>query len=245
MNRILLLVCLLFIISSCQKEEDGTQLEKLVLVRQHELPVPEPSGLAFSANRNALYAVSDQNGKVYKLSLTGSLLKTLDFVGNDLEGITVDPYTGQIWVAEERSRNVVQLNAAGSVINRFHLNIEQHGENSGLEGIAFNTATKHLYVLNENSPKLLLEIDKNGNLLKETLLSFASDLSGIFYDDTEEILWIVSDESKTVNQCKLSGELIKSYRIPVSNAEGIAIDAQAKEVYVLSDNNEKLYVFGY
>ncbi len=166
-------------------------------------------------------------------------------IGNDLEGITVIKENGQIWIVEERTRDIVQLNAAGNLMERFHMDIEQNGDNIGLEGITFNPDNNHLYVLNEKNPKLLIELDKNGNQIKETALSFASDLSGIFYDELDKNLWILSDESKTVNQCTLSGELIKSYHIPFSKAEGIVVDSQEKEIYIISDDNEKLYVFLY
>ncbi len=54
-------------------------------------------------------------------------------------------------------------------------------------------------------------------------------------------LWIVSDQSKTINKCTLTGDLIDSYSIGVLQAEGIAI---AKDkIYVVSDAEEELYIF--
>jgi uncharacterized protein YjiK len=229
---------------SCDKD-DGPSVDKLTLVSQNELSVPEPSGLTFSSDKKSLYTVSDQSGKVYKLSLTGEILTTLSFVGDDLEGITIDPDNGQIWVVEERSRNVIKLNASGNELYRFQLKIEQNEDNSGLEGITINPNNQHLYILNEKNPGLLVEIDKNGALLRESELNFASDYSGIFYDEKEAILWIISDQSKTVNRCNLTGDLIQSYSIPISKAEGIVVDSNEKRVYIIRDDNAKLYAFEY
>ena len=244
MRRTIIIALAAISIFSCSKDE-GTAYEKLELINQFVLSVVEPSGLSYSAGKNALYTISDQTGKVYKLSLTGSLISTLGFTGNDLEGITVNSNNGDIWVVAERSRELIKLKSNGNELSRFHLNIEMNSENTGLEGITYNSDNEHLYILNEKNPGLLLEVDELGHIIRSTELNFAADYSGIFYDSSEDQLWIVSDESKTVNQCDLFGEVIKTYSIPITKAEGIVVDSQSKEVYLMRDGNNKMYVFGY
>jgi uncharacterized protein YjiK len=244
MNRFFLIAIAATIIFSCNKDDDPA-LEKLTLLRQYDIAVAEPSGLSYSAGGNALYTVSDQTGNAYKLSLTGSVISTLGFTGNDLEGITVNPSNGDIWVVAERSRQLIKLKSNGTEIDRFQLDIEANDDNAGLEGIAFNSENDHLYILNEKNPGLLLEVNEQGKIVRETELNFASDYSGIFFDHSEEVLWIVSDESKTVTKCDLFGELDKSFNIPIAQAEGIVVNSQEKEIYLTRDGNSKMYIFGY
>ena len=121
--------------------------------------------------------------------------------------------------------------------------VEIHDENQGLEGISFASFNKHLYILNEKDPALLIETDENLNVLTSYLLSFAIDYSGICVDNVNQQLWIVSDESASVTKCTMKGESIVSYRIPVSNPEGIAFDPQTNQLYIISDAEARLYLF--
>jgi uncharacterized protein YjiK len=239
-----LLLALVFVVS-CGKDEDTEGLLKLSLDSQYALDVPEPSGLSFSRNKTFLYTVSDQTGKIYKISFEGELMSTLGFIGSDLEGITVNPKDGQIWVVEERNRKMIQLSASGSELNSFSINVEQHEMNSGLEGITFNGNNEHFYLLNEKIPGKLIETNKQGVIFTETNLNFASDFSGVFYDDLEDFLWIVSDEAKIVSKCFLDGTLIESYKLPISSAEGIVVKSSEKKIFIVSDASEKLLVFSY
>ena len=100
-------------------------------------------------------------------------------------------------------------------------------------------------MLNEKNPGLLLELDSNGKILKETNLRFASDYSGIFHDELNDQLWILSDQSRTINRSRTDGVLIESFNINVTQAEGIAVNSTEQLIYVVSDATENLYVFKY
>ncbi len=238
-------IILIITIFSCTKNDTQVQYENLQFVKESPIAVPELSGLSFSKNKTAFYTVSDHTSMIYKLSLTGALIGVLDFKGDDLEGITVDPSTGDIYIVEERLRDVVKLNSEGRELKRYHLNIEENDDNSGLEGIAFNPDNNHLYILNEKNPGLLVEIDNSGKIVNQTELDFALDYSGIYYERSEKLLWIVSDQSSTVNKCKLDGEKIVSYKIPDKKAEGIIVDNVTKQIYIVLDGADKLQIFSY
>jgi len=232
------------VLSSCDKDAKKTQIQ-LELVKEIDLPVKEPSGLCYSANSNAFYTVSDNTAKVYKLSLTGALIETKSYKGDDLEGITVDPNSGDIYVVEERKRELVKLNSNGVEISRKHLDIEINSINKGLEGITFNPKNNHIYILNEQNPGLLLELDATGNVIKQTELDFAIDYSGIYYEQTEDVLWVVSDKSKSVNKCTLDGKKIISYKIKESKAEGIVVNPDSKKIYLVLDGLDVMQVYSY
>ena len=68
-----------------------------------------------------------------------------------------------------------------------------------LEGI---TAGKsgNLFVLNEKSPGMILEYQMNGIEKRRMSLSFAADYSDIFFDESGDCFWIISDESMKISK---------------------------------------------
>lgn len=245
MKFTLLFIAALFFTCSCEKDNVDSTEEKITLIKEYNLTVPEPSGLSFSANKTSYYTVSDQTGNIYKLSITGALTQTIDIDGFDLEGIAISSKNGDIYVVEERNKNVIRLNAAGIELDRKTLNLELNDDNSGLEGIAINDDNGHFYVLVEKNPGYLVELDASMNIISQNELSFASDYSGIFYDSNEKVLWIVSDESKTINKCTLDGKKTLSYSINVSKAEGIVVNSTEKEITIVLDGADKMQVYSY
>jgi uncharacterized protein YjiK len=170
------------------------------------------------------------------------VLSELAYSGSDLEGLC---YVGNqfLYVAEERLRTVIKLDMQGNKLEQKAIPVEKNDENQGLEGISYATFNKHFYILNEKNPGLLIETDENLNVLKTYPLSFADDYSGICVDNVNQQLWIVSDESASVTKCTMKGESIVSYRIPVSNPEGIAFDPLTNQLYIISDSEARLYFF--
>ena len=74
-------------------------------------------------------------------------------------------------------------------------------------------------------------------------LYFSQDLSGIEYDNVENILWILSDESQTISKCDLEGNIRQSFHFNLSKPEGIAINYETNLIYVVSDSQQKLSVY--
>ncbi|HUX94958.1 MAG TPA: SdiA-regulated domain-containing protein [Bacteroidales bacterium] len=203
------------------------------------LNVFEPSGLALLTSGDALYVVSDKNGSVYRIDFTGNVLERLPFKGKDLEGIDVDKTTGEIWIVEESKQNIHHLSKDGNEIDKItavHLDTKK---GSGFEGIAKNGDT--LYILIEKDPGLLIKYCLSSKTWKDYPLSFAKDYSGIDYDTSDNSLWIVSDESKSLNHCDLNGRVISTQKIKVLQAEGVVVDRKGKCVWIVSDKAHTLY----
>jgi uncharacterized protein YjiK len=236
---------LLFVIAiiafGCNSQNE--KAKSLKLIASYKLNIPEPSGLAFDLNNNSLWTVSDENSKIYSISIKGEIFDSISADGNDLEGITiVDENT--LAVVLERSRELVLLKKNGSEMNRRSFDLK--GEvNEGLEGAAFNSSSKHFYLLNEKAPRLLIELDEDLNIISKTKLDWALDFSGICYEESENVIWIISDESKVISKCNLDGSLITSYKIDLPQIEGIAINMADNKIYVVSDIAAYLYVFDY
>jgi len=221
---------------SCDKESTNTS--QLELLNSYSIDVPEPSGLAISGN--VLYTVSDNTNNVYKLSTSGLVLQTIEFDGNDLEGVS--SYTnGKLLLAEERTKNIVELSITTGQSTSHQMNYDNDEANAGIEGVAYNSSEEIIYFLNEKNPDKLFKLNNNFNVVQSYNLNFANDYSGIFYDASLNLLWIVSDESQTINKCTLEGELLDSYSINVNKPEGIAVTND--KIYIVSDSQERLYVF--
>jgi len=226
---------------ACKKDKKDS-LTMLDPVSVYTVNIPETSDLSFGSSMEILYTVSDRTAKVYKITTQGKVLSELSYTGSDLEGVSyVDNQF--LYVAEERLRTVIKLDLQGNQLDQKAIPVENNDDNQGLEGISYANYNKHFYILNEKNPGLLIETDENLNILKSYPLSFALDYSGICVDNENQQLWIVSDESASVTKCTMKGELIESFRIPVSNPEGIAFNPETNELYIISDTEARLYLF--
>ncbi len=234
------IVFLLFIgigfVSCLSKPSFKDTLKPIKIIK---LNIPEPSGItAFKQN---LYIVSDHNGSIYKTTLDGKILHKIDTKFNDLEGITIDETSLNFWIVDESKRQIIKLDSIGNFILKYKIKGKQKTKKGGLEGVCFVENEKCLYLLNEKSPSQLLQLNLNGEISNKFTLEIGKDISGICFDKISNSFWIVSDESQSINNVAKTGKLNKSYKIPVTKAEGIEI--YNNKLYVVSDSESKLYVF--
>ena len=140
------------------------------------------------------------------------------------------------------------------------------GANKGLEGITWNADTGTLFCLKEGRPGLLIEVQPDlrtilGHAVLDARNGFTDpeasadeiDYSGICYDPTRTAFWIVSDKARrlylynalddrVVHSAPLSYAKDGAFR-EVKKAEGVAFDAASRRLYVVSDEEVRLYVF--
>jgi len=242
-HKIIYLSVFLFMILmaiSCNNKEEE-KLKTLTFSLAEEIPVPEPSGIDLTYNEEGFWIVSDQNSKVYLIDIWGKEIKSFKVNGEDLEGITVIN-DSTLAVVLERTREVVILDTSGKELKRASLDLE--GElNSGLEGITYDQKEKKFYLLNEKKPRLLITLDENLIELKRDTIDFSKDVSGIFFDDNDNTLWILSDESQRIYKTDLSGNPIEEFKIKITQPEGITFNKTRTKLYIVSDKTENLYVF--
>jgi uncharacterized protein YjiK len=220
---------------------NGGQDKKKHKTEESVFPVkiPEPSGLAFSMNKDALYTVSDKTGNIYKIDFRSEILEKLKFNGHDLEGIDVDRHTGDIWVAEEEKELVLHLDRNGELIEKLdNISVKTKG-NTGFEGLAICRDT--LYILVEKDPGVLIVYSLLTKEWKKHHLDFADDYSGIDYDETDNTLWIVSHESRTLNHCTTRGKLIDKQKLDIRQAEGVVVDRKQGFAWIIDDPAQRLY----
>ncbi len=238
---IIIFLLLLTAIAGCMKEKVEKPGEKITLLRRYDIPVPEPSGLTLASNQNRFWTVSDEDSSLYELDKFGKIIKRIKVNGFDLEGVTIiDEAT--LAIVLERTREVVVLDTSGTELQRVKINLE--GElNSGLEGITYNESTKHFYIVTEKDPAFIIELDGDLNEVRRDTIKFAADVSGIFYDENDNVLWILSDEDKMVVKTDMELNIITKFKISVIQPEGITVNKKGDRMYIVSDREEKLSVY--
>ena len=245
-NKYLTFVIILLFFISCSLDENITESEDsyiLVLDSEIELDLAEPSGLSYDPTTQTLWTVNDPpTNQIYNISLDGELLQTLNFVGNDLEGIAFDLSTNTLWIAEEETSEIINISLQGEELQRVDLSISQYTSGSGLEGLCLGSSGE-FYLLKEKDPGLFIEVSQDFTTLTETELSFADDYSGIYYDSTREGFWIVSDESEMLFLWDLTNGVREQYPLNFPKAEGIVFIAETNTFYIVSDSEQKLYKF--
>ena len=230
------LVLVLFPEVACRPEP--FMIDKSKILETYDLTINQASGLCFPSDTSSFFIVSDQ-GMLYQISMTGSLIKEFPITGNDFEGVTFDPLSSCIYLCEERSGMLLKIDLNGNELESYAI-MDQPG-NNGIEGLTFNRNLNEFYLLKEKNEGLLIKYSIESNIKKEVVLNFANDYSGLFYNEMTDKLWIVSHESKTITQCDLEGNKIKTMSLPISGMEGIAVNKDETEAYVVSDPNKKLY----
>ena len=72
------------------KPAEPVAVGTLRLVTTYALDITEPSGLAINDSGTVLWTVTNNPDKVYQLDTAGKVVRTLHYVGEDLEGIAYD-----------------------------------------------------------------------------------------------------------------------------------------------------------
>ena len=236
------------IIESCEKQTVDPPPPKpqgeLELIDQFDLNITEPSGLSFGPSNATLLIVSDNTNMVYETNLQGNIIRELPFVGNDLEGVSYNPDKNQIAVTEERKREVVFLDYEnGNEQDRYKINVDEGADNAGLEGISYNHTNRAYYIVNEELPGELIVWNPQFNIINSMPLNFADDYSAIFVDTKNALLWIVSDQSRTMYKTDYNANVLKEYPLGDSKFEGITIDVDNKLLYLVNDKTFELHIY--
>lgn len=240
LNKYILITFLCLTAYSCGKSDEVQATNQLELISSDKINVSEASGLTINATGSILYTVSDNTSNIYELTTDGTVIKEYVYNGNDVEGISMVS-NNKMLLVEERTKEIVEYDLSTKNYKKHTIIYNNNDSNSGLEGIAINLNDNTIFILNEKNPGLLMRLRSDFSIIESYNLDFASDYSGIFHDKDLNILWILSDERKTINKCSLKGVLIKSYSINVTKAEGIAVTNNT--IYVVSDSNSTLYKF--
>jgi uncharacterized protein YjiK len=230
--------------------------------KQHIL---EPSGICYHAQRKTLFVVSDE-GFVAEIHKDGTPQANWKVKG-DLEGITLNPQTGLLYIAVEGDDVILEFDPdRGEVKRRFPINREFRGDpnflqkqtdryDNGIESIVFMPDDKHpeggtFYVGNQWDPPMIMEVlvplrssraaEAEARIIR--VLPFKmDDPAGMYYDFQTKRLNVVSDADNILAEITLDGRLVKEYAFLGDNQEGICRDEEGN-LYIAQDSGGILKV---
>ncbi len=240
---------------------EPNRLASLQLLNSFPLEVSDPSGLDVDHTGNFFWTISDDpGGSIYKLDRMGRIVDELQVLGDDMEGITQHPVNRTLYVVEERKREIVQYDTLGNEIARYFVDVEIQNVNDGLEGITIKPGSDsekdHIFVVNEKNPRVLIELDVlsgfDRQVIRQTPINFGADpdaegldLSGLFFDSADEVLWMVSDDARAVFVLDTGGRPLAAFNAGQKDLEGIALIRGENRIFLVSDGLQKLFVFEY
>lgn len=235
---------LLIIVLGCSRDDnshttDPPDIELINPFAEFSLTISEPSAVAYNSINNSLMIVSDGHPEIFEVKFDGTLISTISTTCSDLEGIALSKNCDTIYVTQEKKKLVTVLDLNGNILYSFSVNVAV-SDNSALEGISFNKNNNHLYVINEKEPIMVLEFF-NSTEVSRKVVDKTTDISDIFYEESTNSIWIISDESQKILKYTAGGEFIKEWKIPFTKGEGLTI--VDGKMYVVNDSNSKLYVF--
>lgn len=217
--------------------------DNLRLIAQYPIAVKEPSDLCLSPDRQSLWTVSDEDGEVYQMDLKGAILRQFKSEMPDLEGITTVG-DSQLAILSERNRELEIVDYFGNVKSRSK--VDMVGErNSGPESVTFDEAAAVFYTLKEQSPGLLLTLDRDLHEISRTSLNFAQDYSAMSFEATRGHLWVMSDQSKSMFVLDSDMKIQTAFSANIPQAEGMSVDYLARRLYVVCDKTAMLYIFSF
>lgn len=249
-------------------------------IKDKNVGLTEPSGLTLSHDGKGLWTISDDTRRIFSLTLEGKLQKSRSFKVPDkgLEGLTIDPTGKFLFAVREESNEVIKLNITKQRVAKRRRLASMTGyeaiagffagstENKGLEGLTWNTRSGTLFALKEGKPGLLIEIavdlqsivshielDADRGFVDPGTSAGDIDYSGICFDPSRGLFWIVSDKARRVYLFDPdTGQVVQSAPLAysksgefreVAKAEGVAYDSETSRLYVVSDEEVRLYVF--
>ena len=213
-----------------------------------KVPVEELSGLCMNKDTTGFWAVGDE-GAVCKVSFEGAVTKVMS-TNLDLEGITIDPASGDLFVAVEGDQMVCRIAAPdyNRIDTLFHVleAVQRDFDNSGLEGIAWYKDSVLLVGSQEDA--LLWACRLDGTIVSRISLrgetSRIDEVAGLFYDARKNWVWVTDSDTQRLFIFSMDGfDLVASYDVPfIDNAESICVDRAHGCVWVGSDEDSpKLY----
>ena len=159
--------------------------------------VEELSGLCLSIDEDFLWGVHDK-GTLYKIHFDGTFEQQW-YHEADMEGITMDPSNGDLYIGlESSSKSAYKLPAPGynSYSSLFAVEGVESMGNSGIEGITWHKG--NLYFGSQTGARLF-EYTLDGTQLSKKSLrdvtSTISEVGDLYYDPVSDYLWVLDSNS--------------------------------------------------
>lgn len=240
-NMLLWLAVFLAFISSAQ---GNIRMPVMGASEVYEVDVEEISGLCLDADKSALISCGDQ-GLVKRISFEGETSEILVYPA-DMEGLTLHPTTGDLYLAIEGRQEVARLAAPAydtyETVFKVQEAIDGNYRNGGLEAVEY-FKDDMLFVGSQNEANLW-QYKVDGTLVSKISLSdFATEIAGLCYEPEADLLWVTDSNQAKIFLCTTEGVLLETYDVPfIENLESICVDRERGCVWVASDEDSpKLY----
>jgi uncharacterized protein YjiK len=225
----------------------------------------EPSGICFHPTRKTLFVVSDE-GEITEIKTDGTPLFRMKIPG-DLEGVTVNPETGILYLIKEGEDIILEFDPdKREILRLFPLDrtyndnpgfIEkQEGQfDNGIESIEFVENINHpeggtFYIGNQWDPPCVMEVlipiktsrkkTAKAHILRVLPLDI-HDPAALFFDPKTGLLNVVSDADNILVEVSLDGKIVREYAFLGDEQEGIARDDEGY-LYIAQDSGGILKV---
>ena len=234
---------------------DAFPLSEFDLVLQVQLPdgasgAADFSGVAYNHDTGTLFVVDNSKEDVFEYTVDGTLLRVITGVGfNDTEGIF---YLGgdQFAISEEKLAvlNVVTIDATTTTIDRSQATLVQPNLGDKLEGVAYDPVGGVFYAVNERSPMEVYRIEWDGTATLEAAVTQAAaahvtDLAGIHVvGGNDPRLYLLSQESATLLEVDLLGQVHGSLALPGADLEGVSLSPAGSDLYVVGEPRDYLHL---
>ena len=221
--------------------------------------IVQPSGICFHPARKTFFVVSDE-GEVFEMRTDGTAVFSQKVPG-DLEGVTVDPRTGLLYIVVEGEDVILEFDPdKRAVTRRFAVNRAFQGDpnflrkqtdryDNGLESLAFVPDDGHpeggtFYAGNQEDPPCIVELfvplrtgggDAPEARILRVLPFKMDDPSGLVFDPLKKHLYAVDDADNIFVEITLEGKLVREYAFPGNDQEGFAWDDEGY-LYITQDS---------
>jgi uncharacterized protein YjiK len=252
-NRIVLVF--LISVAASPGRADAAPLSEFELLLQIQLPdtpsgSTDFSGVAYNHDTGTLFIVDNANEDVFEFTVDGTLLRVITGIGfEDTEGIF---YLGgdQFAISEEKRSvlNVVTIDAATTTIDRSQATLVQPTLGDKLEGVAYDQVGGVFYAVNERSPMEVYRIEWDGTATLEaavttTAAALVTDLAGIHVvGGNDPRLYLLSQESATLLEVDLLGQVHGSLSLPGTDLEGVSLSPAGSDLYVVGEPRDYLHL---
>ena len=221
--------------------------------------IQEPSGICFHPTRKTLFVVSDE-GELFEITTDGAPLFDMVIPG-DLEGLTVDPNSGLVYILVEGEERILEFDPEERTITRGFTIDRRFGDDpnflqkqppgdfdNGCEALAFVPDESHpeggaFYVANQWDPSCVVEVSVplRSSSKKEDVATIVrvltmdlDDPAAMFFDDSTGYLNVVSDGDNILIELTPEGQIVSQYAFVGNDQEGLTRDDKGY-LYIAQD----------
>lgn len=154
-------------------------------------------------------------------------------------GLALDPDMEHLWIVSDRKGQIYKTDLTGKVVQKIDIKA------SDFEGVAIDASGEILYVLDETKNDITCYNSKGKKLCDINLSEKASNKSGpegidvdwetgyfvVVNEKNPRVIYILDPEGNEVHKNKISG---------LNDLSGVVINPKNKEIWLLSDEDQKL-----